>query len=64
VAAWINLVVAGTIEMSSQHSQESSRDTLLFGVMLAVVSLPVFIYWILRWRKQKSYFDSEPHDAI
>jgi len=62
-AVWISFVVTGTRATASQYPQESTRDTLLFGAMLAVVSLPVFIYWVLRWRMQKQYFDSEPHDA-
>jgi membrane protein DedA with SNARE-associated domain len=63
VAVWINFVVIGTFATASQYPQESTHDTLLFGAMLAVVSLPVVIYWMLRWRKQRRYFDSEPHDA-
>jgi hypothetical protein len=63
VIAWISLVVGGTFATASQYSQVSTRDSLLFGALLAVVSLPVFIYWMLRWRKQKAYFDSDQHDA-
>jgi hypothetical protein len=63
VIAWIGFVVGGTHATASQYSQVSTRDSLLFGAMLAVVSLPVFIYWMLRWRKQRAYFDSDPHDA-
>ena len=63
VIAWIGFVVGGTYATASQYSQVSARDSLLFGAMLAVVSLPVFIYWMLRWRKQRAYFDSDPHDA-
>jgi phosphatidylserine synthase len=55
--AWIGFVVMGTHLTDSQYSQVSMRDNLLFGAMLAVVSLPVFIYWMLRWRKQRPYFD-------
>jgi Transmembrane region of lysyl-tRNA synthetase len=63
VAVWINFVIAGTLATASQYPHQSARDTLLFGAMLAIMSLPVFIYWMLRWRKQKTYFDSESDDA-
>jgi hypothetical protein len=62
-AIWISFVVAGTMATASQYPEESARDTWLFGALISVVSLPVFIYWMLRWRKQKPHFDSEPHDA-
>jgi hypothetical protein len=58
VIAWANFVVAGTYSIAKQYPQESTRDTILFAAMLAVISLPVFIYWAWRWRKQKPYFDS------
>jgi len=61
--AWICFVTAGPYMTAKQYSQVSARDTLLFGAMLAVVSLPVVIYWMLRWRKQKAYFDLDSHDA-
>jgi hypothetical protein len=63
VVAWISFVIAGTYAVSSQYSQVSTSENLLFGAILAAVSLPVFIYWTSRWRKQRAYFDSSTHDA-
>jgi nitrate/nitrite transporter NarK len=63
VVGWIDFVLGGTLAAASQYPQESMSDNLLFGAMLALVSLPVFIYWMLRWRKQRQHFGSQPDDA-
>jgi len=55
--AWLGFVIGGSVAVGQEYPQESNRDFLLFAVMLAVLSLPVAIYWGYRWHNQKRYFD-------
>ncbi|SDS52246.1 hypothetical protein [Opitutus sp. GAS368] len=62
-AAWASFVVGGSLTVGREYPQASSRDTLLFALLLTVVSLPVALYWGFRWRKQKPHFDIEPKNG-
>jgi hypothetical protein len=55
---WVGLVVGGTQMVSTGYAKSSTRDSLIFAAMLAAVSSPIFIRYIVRWRKHKDYFDA------
>jgi hypothetical protein len=54
--AWVFFVIGSTLSVASAYSNPSTRDTLLFGGMVTVLSCPVMIYWERRWLKQKNQF--------
>jgi hypothetical protein len=53
---WIVFVTLGTNAVSGGYPKESTSDNLLFSIILAIVSVPVAIYWGRRWYKEKKNF--------
>lgn len=60
---WIGFVAFGSLAVAARYPKQSDRDTLLFAAMLAAVSLPVLVYWQLRWIKQKGEFSTRTQIA-
>jgi len=54
--AWVVFVIGSTLSVASVYSNPSTRDTLLFGGMVTILSCPVMIYWERRWLRQKDQF--------
>lgn len=53
---WVYFVIGSTLSVASTYSNPPTRDTFLFGGMVAVLSCPVMIYWERRWLKQRDQF--------
>jgi hypothetical protein len=58
ILAWLTFVSLATSEVAANYPKETSTNILLFAGLLALVSLPVAIYWGIHWHKQKEHFES------
>ena len=56
---WIYFVVGGTVAAASQYPKGKLSDELILGGIVAIVSLPVALYWNRRIRAEFDVTDQE-----
>ena len=56
--AWIGFIVLGTNALADGYPTESNNDNLLFSGILALISLPVIVFWGRQWYRERKFFNN------
>jgi hypothetical protein len=55
--AWVNFIYICSCAFAQANPSYSNQDVFKLGLMVAVLSLFIVIYWSKRWYNQKFYFE-------